>query len=89
MWKFWFMYFWSLAWRLLSIILLACEMSANYMVIWTFSGIAFLWDLNEDWFFPKKKYHLYTFNPVTNTISNFIIFALLFAFEVMNNIKLL
>ena len=41
-----FMYFWSLAWRILSITLLACEMSA------AFSGIAFLWDWNENWPFP-------------------------------------
>ena len=30
-WKFWFMYCWSLAWRILSISLLACEMSA---IVW-------------------------------------------------------
>ena len=40
---------WSLAWRVLSITLLVCEMSA---VVWTFFGIAFLWDWNENWPFP-------------------------------------
>ena len=41
----WFMYCWSLAWRILSITLLACEMSVNCAVVWTFFGIAFLWGL--------------------------------------------
>ena len=45
----WFSYVWSLAWRILSITLLACEMSA---VVWAFFGIAFLWDWNENWPFP-------------------------------------
>ena len=35
------MYCWSLAWRILSITLLACEMSA---IVW--------WDWNENWHFP-------------------------------------
>ena len=38
----WFTYYWSLAWRILSITLLACEMSA-IVHIWAFFGIAFLW----------------------------------------------
>ena len=42
-------YCWSLAWRILSISLLVCEMSA---IVWTFFGIAFLWDWNENWPFP-------------------------------------
>ena len=45
----WFMYCWSLAWRILSITLLACEMS---VIVWTFFGITFLWDWNEKWPFP-------------------------------------
>ena len=45
----WLTYYWSLAWRILSITLLACEMSA---VAWTFFCIAFLWDWNENWPFP-------------------------------------
>ena len=32
--------------------LLACEMSAIVWVVWTFFGIAFLWDWNENWPFP-------------------------------------
>ena len=48
-WKFRFTYCWSLAWRILSITLLACEMSA---VVWTFFGTALLWDWNENWPFP-------------------------------------
>ena len=55
-WKSQFTYCWSLAWRILSITLLACEMSA---VVWAFFGIAFFWDWNENWPFPvlflKKK----------------------------------
>ena len=47
-----FMYCWSLAWRILSIILLACEMSA----IVQFFGIAFLWDWNENWLFQSCGY---------------------------------
>ena len=44
----WLMYCWSLAWRILSITLLACEMSA-IAVAWAFFGIAFLWNWNENW----------------------------------------
>ena len=42
-----FMYYWSLAWSILNITWLACEMSktvwneCNCAVVWTFSGIAF------------------------------------------------
>jgi len=43
---------WSLAWRILSITLLVCEMSAIYAVVWAFFGIAFLWDWDENWPFP-------------------------------------
>ena len=46
-----FTYCWSLAWRILSITLLACEMS-SCVVIWTFFGIALLWDWNGNWTFP-------------------------------------
>ena len=35
----------------LNISLLACEMS-NCAEVWTFFGIAFLWDWNENWPFP-------------------------------------
>ena len=44
-----FMYCWSLAWRILSIVLLASEMKCNFPVVWAFCGIAFLWDWNENW----------------------------------------
>ena len=54
-----FMYCWSLAWRILSITLLACEMS-NCAVVWTFFGFAFLRDWNENWPFPV----LYILRPV-------------------------
>ena len=43
-----FTYCWSLAWRILSITLLVCEMSA----IVQFFDIAFLWNWNENWLFP-------------------------------------
>ena len=48
----WFTYCWNLAWRILSITLLACEMRAINVVIWTFFGITLLWDWNEKWLFP-------------------------------------
>ena len=38
----WFMYYWSLAWRILS----------NCSVVWGFFGVAFLWDWNKNWHFP-------------------------------------
>ena len=43
-----FTFCWRLAWRILSISLLACEMSANCAVVWAFFGIAFLWHWNEN-----------------------------------------
>ena len=42
----WFMYCWSLAWRILSITLLVWD-EYNCAVVGTFFGIAFLWDWNE------------------------------------------
>ena len=51
-WKFTVHDCWSLAWRILSITLLACEMST---IVWEFEhsfGIAFLWNWNENWPFP-------------------------------------
>ena len=42
-----FMYCWSLAWRILSITLLA-----NCAIVWAFFGIAFLRDWNENWPVP-------------------------------------
>ena len=49
--SFQFMYCWSLAWRILSIALLAGEM-CNCVVVWIFFGIAFLWKWNKIWPFP-------------------------------------
>ena len=47
-----FMYCWNLAWRILSITLLACGDECNCAVVWTSFGFAFLWDWNENWPFP-------------------------------------
>ena len=47
-----FMCGWRFTWRILNITLLACEMSVNCTVVWTFFGIALLWDWNENWYFP-------------------------------------
>ena len=47
----WFMYCWSLAWRILSITLLVWD-ECNCVVVWTFFVIAFLWGWNENWPFP-------------------------------------
>ena len=47
-----FMYYWSLTWRILSITLLGCEMSAIVLQFWAFFDITFLWDWNENWPFP-------------------------------------
>ena len=44
----WFTHYWILAWRILSITLLACEMN---VIVWTFFGFALLWDWNENWLF--------------------------------------
>ena len=46
-----FMYFWSLAWRILSITLLVWD-ECNCAVVWAFFGIAFLCGWNENWPFP-------------------------------------
>ena len=49
----WFTYCWSLARRILSITFLVCVWDdCNCVVVWTFFGIAFLWDWNENWPFP-------------------------------------
>ena len=46
----WFMYHWSLAWRILSITIAWDE--HNCVVVWAFFGIVFLRDWNENWHFP-------------------------------------
>ena len=47
-----FMYCWSVAWRILSIILAGMWNECNRAVVWTFFGIVLLWDWNEKWLFP-------------------------------------
>ena len=47
----WFMSCWSLAWRIMSIALLAWN-EWNCKVVSTFFDIALLWDWNESWLFP-------------------------------------
>ena len=47
----WFTYYWSLAWRILSITFLAWD-ECNCAVVWAFLDIVFLWDWNENWPFP-------------------------------------
>ena len=49
-----FTYCWSLAWRILSITLLALwdECNCARAVVWALFEIAFLWDWNENWPFP-------------------------------------
>ena len=48
-----FTYCWSLAWRILSITLLVCDMSAVVQLFeWIVFSIALLWDWNENWPFP-------------------------------------
>ena len=46
-----FTYYWSLAWRILSITFLAWD-ECNCVVVWAFFGIIYLWDWNENWPFP-------------------------------------
>ena len=45
----WFMYCWSLAWRILCIYFTIVWDECNFEVVWTFFGIVFLWDWNENW----------------------------------------
>ena len=47
----WFTYCWSVAWRIFSITLLECEMSAIATLAWTFFDIALLLDCSENWLF--------------------------------------
>ena len=54
----WFMYYWSLAWKSLSIILLVCENGCICTVTLTFFGIVFLWDWNEKRPFPVLRANL-------------------------------
>ena len=47
----WFTCFWNLAWRILSITLLACEIAQLYASL-NLLGHCLLWDWNENWPFP-------------------------------------
>ena len=48
-----FLYYWSLAWRILSEHYFASVWDeCNCVVVWTCFGIAFLWEWNENWSFP-------------------------------------
>ena len=47
-----FMYSWSLAWRIFECNFASLGDECNCAVVWTFFGIAFLWDSNENWPFP-------------------------------------
>ena len=49
--SYWFMYCWSLAWRILTILARKWN-ECNCMAVWTFFGIALLWDWNENCPFP-------------------------------------
>ena len=52
--SFWFLYFWTLLWMILSITLLAMWNECNCAVVSTFFHTALLWDLNENWSFPGQ-----------------------------------
>ena len=51
-WSSQFLNHWRLAWRILSITLLACEKSTIAQYFEHFFGTTFLWDWNENWPFP-------------------------------------
>ena len=51
LWKFLVRVLLKPSWRILNITLLACEMK-HCTVVWTFFGIALLWNWNENWPFP-------------------------------------
>ena len=48
-----FMYCWSVAWRILSIILAGVWNESNCSVVWIFFGIVLLWDKIENWLFSS------------------------------------
>ena len=58
----WFMYCWSLAWRILSM-----GDECNCVVVWTFFGISLLWDWNENWPFPVL-WPLLSFKPAFHSL---------------------
>ena len=48
----WFTYCWSPAWRIFEHYFASVWDECSCVVAWTFFGIAFLWDWNENWPFP-------------------------------------
>ena len=44
----WFTYYWSITWRILSLTMLMWN-ECNCTVVWTYFGIALLWNWNENW----------------------------------------
>ena len=48
----WFTYCWSLAWENFEHYFTSMWDECNCAVLWALSGIAFLWDWNENWPFP-------------------------------------
>ena len=49
----WFTYYWSLAWRIFEHYFASMWNECNCVVVWTFFGIALLWDWNENWLFQS------------------------------------
>ena len=47
-----FTYCWSLAWRIFEHYFVSVWDECNYVVLWAFFGISFLWEWNENWPFP-------------------------------------
>ena len=59
--SFQFMYCWSVAWRILSIILAGMWNECNCAVVWTFFGIVLLWDRIENWLSFQSCGHCWLF----------------------------
>ena len=78
-----FTYYWSLAWRILSIILLTCEMRAIMLLYkdWTFFDIALLWDWNENWPFPV----LWPLLSFTNLLTYWVQHLPALSFNILNS----
>ena len=78
-WNPWFSYCWSLAWRILSITLLACEMSA---IVWQFEhslSLPFLGiEINTDFF--QSCVHCWVFQICWHTDNSTLISSSLFFF---------
>ena len=50
-----YMYCWSLSWRILSNFT-SIGNEHNCLLVWTFFGIALLWNWNENWLFKKNHF---------------------------------